>query len=61
MLPMFLLYRVSGKSLFLSLLLIGDISCTFSRSTKIIKCGNQQCSANVDNTPVGNYKLGAVE
>jgi len=41
--------------------LIGDISCTFSRSTKIIKCGNQQCSANTHETPVGNYKLGAVE
>ncbi len=41
--------------------MIGEISCTFSRSTKIIKCGNQQCSAVTDNTPVGNYKLGAVE
>jgi len=54
-------FQTSYISLFIYFLLIGDISCRFSRSTKIIKCGNQQCSANTDNTPVGNYKLGAVE
>ncbi|CAF1236002.1 unnamed protein product [Rotaria sordida] len=38
-----------------------EISCTFSRSTKKVKCGSQECSANTDDTPVGEYKLGAVE
>ncbi|CAF4788347.1 unnamed protein product, partial [Rotaria sp. Silwood1] len=38
-----------------------DISCTFSRSTKKVKCGYQECSAVTDDTPIGYYKLGAVE
>ncbi|CAF2511138.1 unnamed protein product [Rotaria sp. Silwood2] len=37
-----------------------DISCTFSRSTRKIKCGNQECSANTNETPFGYYKLGTV-
>ena len=26
-----------------------------------MKCSNQECSANTDSTPIGEYKLGAVE
>ncbi|CAF5035122.1 unnamed protein product, partial [Rotaria sp. Silwood1] len=33
-----------------------DISCTFSRSTKKVKCGYQECSAVTDDTPIGYYK-----
>lgn len=58
---MFLQYRMAKKSRFCSCLFTGDVSCTFSRSKKIIKCGNQECSANTDDTPVGIYKLGSVE
>ena len=42
-------------------LLIGEISCTFSRSTKRIKCDSEECSAETNHTPIGTYKLGAVE
>ena len=43
------------------LLFLGEISCTFTRSTKIIQCGQEKCSAVTSNTPLGHYKLGAVE
>lgn len=42
-------------------MILGEISCSFSRSTKKVKCGSVECSANTDNTPVGTYKVGAVE
>ena len=47
--------------MFFSSLLIDGISCTFSRSTRLVKCGNEECSANTVDTPIGNYQLGAVE
>lgn len=40
---------------------LGEISCTFSTWRKEIECGNQKCSAVTENTPIGSYKLGAVE
>jgi len=53
--------RYAAAPEFLSSLFLGDISCTFSHSTRKVKCGDQECSAITDNTPIGYYKLGAVE
>ena len=55
----------SQMEIFISIYLLGfflgEISCTFSSSTKKLKCGEKTCSANSDKTPLGYYRLGAVE